>query len=182
MKKSVTATVLIVDENGENKGRFYCSAPVLNGMFTSVKETQHYNIEDTDASQLSRKMIVETLLQVKKVDFRLSIDDKVVQKETERFAQKSFRTQLFHLHLKVVSPKFAVVSPTGSDKSIKMNLGMIFFTTLNRNINKSPKNASMNLTSLETNSVAYRYIQHRITKSKQSVRETHLSETNSIDY
>ena len=48
-------------------------------MFTSVKETQHYNIEDTDASQLSRKMIVETLLQVKKVDFTLSIDDKVVQ-------------------------------------------------------------------------------------------------------
>ena len=49
------------------------------------------------------------------------------------------------------------------------------FKYVNRNINKSPKNASMNLTSSETNSIAYRYIQHWITKSKQSVRETRIN-------
>jgi hypothetical protein len=78
LKKSVSANIVIVDESGENKGRFHCSGQVLNAMLTSVKATQDYNIENTDTLHLPRKMIVETLLQVKKVVFKLAMDDKLV--------------------------------------------------------------------------------------------------------
>jgi hypothetical protein len=78
VKKTVSANVMVIDENNENKGRFYCSNSVLNSMFESIKATKNYNIEETDAAKLSRKMIVETLLLVKKVLFEVVSDEKLI--------------------------------------------------------------------------------------------------------
>lgn len=78
LKQKVSANLVVVDDNGENKGRFHCSGTVLEGMFQSIKETKNYNIEDTDVTQLSRKMIIETLLLVKKVLFELAMDEMLI--------------------------------------------------------------------------------------------------------
>ena len=66
MKPTVSANVVIIDDGGNNLGRFQCSGAVLNEMFQSVKETENYNMEETDVSKLSRKLISQTLLLVKK--------------------------------------------------------------------------------------------------------------------
>ena len=60
IKLTVSANLVIINENGENIGRFHCSGAVLNKMFGSVKGTQNDNIEETDTSKLSRKLIIET--------------------------------------------------------------------------------------------------------------------------
>ena len=81
LKQNMTSTVsanLIVEQDGQNMGRFYCSGAVLNAMFTSVSETENYNIEETNVTQLSRKMITETLLLIKKVSFKISKEDKII--------------------------------------------------------------------------------------------------------
>ena len=65
------------NENGENIRRFHCSRAILNKMFESVKGTQNYNIEETDTSKLSRKLITETLLLVKKVSLQLIMEENV---------------------------------------------------------------------------------------------------------
>ena len=78
VKPTVSANLAIINENGENIGRFHCSGAVLNKMFGSVKGTQNDNIEETDTSKLSRKLIIETLLLVKKVSFELIMEENVI--------------------------------------------------------------------------------------------------------
>ena len=71
--------IIIVDENGENLGCFYCSKECLSDMFASVAEIDGYNIQQKDPSQLSKKMIIETLLLVDKISFKLFREDKVIK-------------------------------------------------------------------------------------------------------
>lgn len=80
VKKTVFANVLLIDENAENKGRFRCSEEVLNGMFKSIKQTENYSLDQTDATKLPRKMIIESLLLVKKVLFDVAKNENVVVK------------------------------------------------------------------------------------------------------
>lgn len=79
MTSAVSGSVMIVDQDGNNVGRFYCSGAVLNAMFTSISKTENYNIEETNVAQLSRKMIMETLLLVKNISFKVLKEDNVVE-------------------------------------------------------------------------------------------------------
>ncbi len=78
MKPTVSANVVIIDDSGNNLGRFQCSGAVLNEMFQSVKETEHYNMEEIDVSKLSRKLISQTLLLVKKTPFKFIKDENII--------------------------------------------------------------------------------------------------------
>ncbi len=76
LKNDVSSTasgnIVIVDERGQNMGRFKCACAVLNAMFTSISNTQNYNMDETDVAKLSRKIIMNTLLLIKKVSFQVS--------------------------------------------------------------------------------------------------------------
>jgi hypothetical protein len=78
LDSTVSGSVIIVDESGENLGRFYCQENVLNVMFQSVAETENYNISESNVTQLSRNMITDTLLLSKKVSFKILSTDKLV--------------------------------------------------------------------------------------------------------
>ena len=47
-------------------------------MFESVKGTEHYSIDESDVTKLSRKLISQTLLLAKKVSFKLSLEEKEI--------------------------------------------------------------------------------------------------------
>jgi hypothetical protein len=78
LKPTVNANLVIINENGKNLGKFHCSGTVLNAMFESVKGTEHYSIDESDVTKLSRKLISQTLLLVKKVSFKLSLEEKEI--------------------------------------------------------------------------------------------------------
>lgn len=75
---NVTAYMIIADETGENLGRYFCSGETLNSMFTSIASIDEYHIEETNAKNLSKKMIVQTLLLIPKVSFKISREDKII--------------------------------------------------------------------------------------------------------
>jgi hypothetical protein len=82
LDSTVSGSIIIVDESGENLGRFHCQENVPNGMFQSVTQTENYNISESNVSQLSPNMITDTLLLVKKVSFKvISTDKSVVEME-----------------------------------------------------------------------------------------------------
>ena len=66
---------IIADENKENLGRFYCNRETLDGMFQSLPEVEGYNLE-TNSNNMSRKLIVQTLLLVKQISFQIYMEDK----------------------------------------------------------------------------------------------------------
>ena len=66
---------IIADENKENLGRFYCNRETLDGMFQSLPEVEEYNLE-TKSNNMSRKLIVQTLLLVKQISFQIYMEDK----------------------------------------------------------------------------------------------------------
>ena len=66
---------IIADENKENLGRFYCNRETLDGMFQSLPEVEGYNLE-TKSNNMSRKLIVQTLLLVKQISFQIYMEDK----------------------------------------------------------------------------------------------------------
>ena len=76
LNASTTAN-LTISQEGQNIGRFFCSGNVLNSLLQSLSSTENYNIEQS-ATKLSRKMITQTLLLLKKVSFQLSKEDKVI--------------------------------------------------------------------------------------------------------
>ena len=78
LKRAVTANIILVDQNGENLGQYFCSSAVLNGMFESIKKAEHYNIKETDVSKLPRKLVKQTLLLVKKGSFELDVEQSLV--------------------------------------------------------------------------------------------------------
>ena len=82
LDSTVSGSVIIVDDSGENLGRFHCQENVLNVMFQSVAETENYNISESNVAQLSRNMITDTLLLVKKVSFKVLPTDKLVVEMT----------------------------------------------------------------------------------------------------
>ena len=69
---------IIADENKENLGRFYCNRETLDGMFQSLPEVEGYNLE-TKSNNMSRKLIVQTLLLVKQISFQIYMEDKKVK-------------------------------------------------------------------------------------------------------
>ena len=66
---------IIADENKENLGKFYCNRETLDGMFQSLPEVEGYNLE-TKSNNMSRKLIVQTLLLVKQISFQIYMEDK----------------------------------------------------------------------------------------------------------
>ena len=76
LNASTTAN-LTISQEGQNIDRFFCSGNVLNSLLESLPSTENYNIEQS-ANKLSRKMITQTLLLLKKVSFQLSREDKVI--------------------------------------------------------------------------------------------------------
>ncbi len=78
LDSTVSGSIIIVDESGENLGRFYCQENVLNVMFQSVAKTENYNISESNVAKLSRNMITDTLLLIKKVSFKILSTDKLV--------------------------------------------------------------------------------------------------------
>ena len=66
---------IIADENKENLSRFYCNRETLDGMFQSLPEVEGYNLE-TKSNNMSRKLIVQTLLLVKQISFQIYMEDK----------------------------------------------------------------------------------------------------------
>ena len=66
---------IIADENKENLGRFYCNRETLDGMFQSLPEVEGYNLE-TKSNNMSRKLIVQTLLLVKQISFQIYMEHK----------------------------------------------------------------------------------------------------------
>ena len=77
MSSAVFANI-VVEQDGENIGRFYCSENVLNDMFISLSETKNCKINETDVTKLSKKMIRETLFLLNQVTFEVSKEEKVV--------------------------------------------------------------------------------------------------------
>ena len=77
MPTCATGTV-VIDNNGENLGRFFCSGSVLEGMFKSISDQKDYVMTETDVNKLSEDMICETLLMLEQVTFEVSLAKKVV--------------------------------------------------------------------------------------------------------
>ena len=84
---TVSGSVIIVDESGENLGRFHCQENVLSVMFQTIAETENYNISESNVAQLSRNMITDTLLLVKKVSFKIIPTEKLVVEMKVRVGQ-----------------------------------------------------------------------------------------------
>ena len=74
LKPTITANLVLIDEDG-GLGRFHCSQAVLDRLFESLKGNSDYSIEESDVTELSRQLITETLLLLKKVSFELLMDD-----------------------------------------------------------------------------------------------------------
>ena len=74
----VSAYIIIADENQENLGRFYCNKETLDGMFQSLTEVEGYNLE-TKSNNMSKKLIVQTLLLVKQISFEILMEDKKIK-------------------------------------------------------------------------------------------------------
>lgn len=77
MSSAVFANI-VMEQDGENIGRFYCSENVLNDRFISLSETKNCKINETDVTKLSKKMIRETLFLLNQVTFEVSKEEKVV--------------------------------------------------------------------------------------------------------
>ena len=75
LKPTVTANLVLIDEDGEGLGRFHCSQAVLDRLFESFKGNSDYSIEESDVTELSCQLITETPLLLKKVSFELLMDD-----------------------------------------------------------------------------------------------------------
>ena len=75
LKPAVSANLFLVDESGKSVGHFHCPESVLNAVFESLKGNECYNVEESDVTKVSRKLITETLLLLKKASFKLLMDD-----------------------------------------------------------------------------------------------------------
>jgi len=74
----VSAYIITTDENQENLGRFYCNRETLDGMFQSLVEVEGYNIK-TKSNNMSRKLVIQTLLLVKQISFQIFMEDKKIK-------------------------------------------------------------------------------------------------------
>ena len=74
----VSAYIIIADENQENLGRFYCNRETLDSMFQSLTEVEGYNLE-TNSNNMSKKLIVQTLLLDKQISFEIFMEEKVYE-------------------------------------------------------------------------------------------------------
>ena len=75
LKPAVSANLILVDESDESVGLFHCPGSVLNAVFELLKGNECYNIEESDVTKVSCKLITETLLLLKKASFKLLMDD-----------------------------------------------------------------------------------------------------------
>lgn len=73
---NVTGNIIIMGEDGENAGKFYCLSTVFNSLFLSLSNTPGYSIEEKDISKLSSDMVEETLLVIEKLSFVVSMEDR----------------------------------------------------------------------------------------------------------
>jgi len=56
----------------------YCNRETLDGMFQSLAAVKGYNLE-TKSNNMSRKLIVQTLLAVKQISFEIFMEDKKIK-------------------------------------------------------------------------------------------------------
>lgn len=78
MTTHVTANVIIEDDNGETE-RFHCSMAVLKSTFSSLCDTDGYNIKVNDLNNLSEDIIAETLLLIENIGFLVNKEEKTVE-------------------------------------------------------------------------------------------------------
>ena len=74
----VSADVVISDKDGASVGRFTASTHVLNTFMAVAAKSEGYNIEETDVKKLLKVLVIQTILQVKKMMFKISRSKKVV--------------------------------------------------------------------------------------------------------
>ena len=80
MQTTVSANIIVSGEDDEVIGRYCCNSSVLNAMFNSIAAAKNYNIAiDNNVSELSENMIIDTLLLVNKVFFKVNEDDKAIE-------------------------------------------------------------------------------------------------------
>ena len=84
IKKADVATttasnIVIIDDDGNNIGRFYCPNVVMQSFFAKLSDMQLFSIEEADMAELSVEMMEEIMLNLKNVKIEIVAEDNIIK-------------------------------------------------------------------------------------------------------
>lgn len=76
---SSTASNIVIKDDGNNIGRFYCPNAVMQSFFATLSDMQLFSIEEAALAELSVEMIEEIMLNLKNVKIEIVAEDNVIK-------------------------------------------------------------------------------------------------------
>lgn len=76
---SSTASNIVIKDDGDNIGRFYCPNAVMQSFFAKLSDMQLFSIEEVALAELSVEMMEEIMLNLKNVKIEIVAEDNVIK-------------------------------------------------------------------------------------------------------
>lgn len=76
---SSTASNIVIKDDGNNIGRFYCPNAVMQSFFAKLSDMQFFSIEEAALAELSVEMMEEIMLNSKNVKIEIVAEDNVIK-------------------------------------------------------------------------------------------------------
>lgn len=76
---SSTASNIVIKDDGNNIGRFYCPNAVMQSFFAKLSDMQLFSIEEAALAELSVEMKEEIMLTLKNVKIEIVAEDNVIK-------------------------------------------------------------------------------------------------------
>ena len=78
---SSTASNIVIKDDGNNIGRFYCpNNAVMQSFFAKLSDMQLFSIEEAALAELSVEMMEKIMLNLKNVKIEIVAEDNVIKK------------------------------------------------------------------------------------------------------
>ena len=79
MATNTASNIVIIDDDGNNIGRFYCPNVVMQSFFAKLSDMQLFSIEEADMAELSVEMMEEIMLNLKNVKIEIVAEDNIIK-------------------------------------------------------------------------------------------------------
>ena len=76
---SSTASNIVIKDDGNNIGRFYCLNAVMQSFFAKLSDMQLFSIEEAALAELSVEMKEEIMLTLKNVKIEIVAEENVIK-------------------------------------------------------------------------------------------------------
>lgn len=76
---SSTASNIVIKDDGNNIGRFYCPNAVMQSFFAKLSDMQLFSIEEAALAELSVEMKEEIMLTLKNVKIEIVAEENVIK-------------------------------------------------------------------------------------------------------